>query len=159
MLLFSIPCQGAPPCLCVCMHLCEFADTKQKLESQFYFLYPFSFVNLFLSLPSPHPFPDGLYSLKKEGVSITYVHLLLDYTLFFFFFFLASRCRTQVLGTQASVAAALRLNSCGTWAWLLQGMWNLPRPGIKPVSPTLAGGFLSTAPSRKSLIVNLTKTT
>ena len=29
-------------------------------------------------------------------------------------------------------------------------MWNLPRPGIKPVSPSSAGGFLSTLPPGKS---------
>ena len=29
-------------------------------------------------------------------------------------------------------------------------MWDLPRPGIKPVSPALAGGFLTTAPPGKS---------
>ena len=30
-------------------------------------------------------------------------------------------------------------------------MWNLPRPGVKPVSPALAGGFLPTVPPGKSL--------
>ena len=29
-------------------------------------------------------------------------------------------------------------------------MWDLPGPGIKPVSPTLAGRFLTTAPAGKS---------
>ena len=29
-------------------------------------------------------------------------------------------------------------------------MWDLPGPGIEPVSPTLAGGFLTTAPPGKS---------
>ena len=29
-------------------------------------------------------------------------------------------------------------------------MWNLPRPGIEPMSPELAGWFLSTAPADKS---------
>ena len=29
-------------------------------------------------------------------------------------------------------------------------MWNLPRPGIKPLSPTLADGVLTTGPSGKS---------
>ena len=29
-------------------------------------------------------------------------------------------------------------------------MWDLPGPGLKPVSPTLAGGFLTTAPPGKS---------
>ena len=28
-------------------------------------------------------------------------------------------------------------------------MWDLPRPGIEPVSPALAGGFLTTAPLRE----------
>ena len=30
--------------------------------------------------------------------------------------------------------------------------WDLPGPGIKPMSSALAGGFLSTAPSGKSYI-------
>ena len=30
-------------------------------------------------------------------------------------------------------------------------MWALPRPGLKPMSPALAGGFLTTAPPEKSL--------
>ena len=30
-------------------------------------------------------------------------------------------------------------------------MWDLPRPGIKPVSPALAGRFLTTVPPGKSL--------
>ena len=58
----------------------------------------------------------------------------------------------QALGTWASVVAAHRLSSCGSWAlgWgprscgaralaaLFPSMWNLPRPGIKPISPVLA---------------------
>ena len=31
------------------------------------------------------------------------------------------------------------------------GMWDLPGPGIKPVAPGLAGGFLTAGPPRKSL--------
>ena len=41
------------------------------------------------------------------------------------------------------------LNSCGAWAYLLRGMWALPGPGLEPVSPALAGGFLTTVPSGK----------
>ena len=37
-------------------------------------------------------------------------------------------------------------SSCGTRAQLLHGMWDLPRPGIEPESPALAGRFLTTAP-------------
>ena len=43
-----------------------------------------------------------------------------------------------------------RLSSCGAWAQLLCGMWDLPGAGIKPVSPALAGGFITTAPPGKS---------
>ena len=44
-----------------------------------------------------------------------------------------------------------RLSSCGTWAYLFRGMWVLPGPGIEPVSPALAGRFLSTRLLGKSL--------
>ena len=42
-----------------------------------------------------------------------------------------------------------RLSSCGSRALLLRGMWDLPRPGLEPVSPALAGGFSTTAPPGK----------
>ena len=42
-----------------------------------------------------------------------------------------------------------RLSSCGSRASLLRGMWDLPRPGLEPVSPALAGRFLTTAPPGK----------
>ena len=42
-----------------------------------------------------------------------------------------------------------RLSSCGPRAQLLRGMWDLPRPGLEPVSPALAGRFSTTAPPRK----------
>ena len=43
-----------------------------------------------------------------------------------------------------------RLSSCGTRAYLLRGMWDLPRPGLEPVSPALAGRLSTTAPPGKS---------
>lgn len=48
-----------------------------------------------------------------------------------------------------------RLRSCGAQAQLLHRMRNLPRPGIKPVTPALAGGFLFTVPPRKSYVIIL----
>ena len=42
------------------------------------------------------------------------------------------------------------VSSRGAQAWLPQGMWNLPRPGIELMSPALASGFLTTGPSGKS---------
>ena len=72
-----------------------------------------------------------------------------------------SCCGARALGTQASVVMACglsscglralerRLSSCASQAELLRGMWDLPRPGLKPVSPVLAGGFLTTVPPGK----------
>ena len=34
-------------------------------------------------------------------------------------------------------------------------MWYLPGPGLEPVSPALAGGFLTTAPPGKSQFCSL----
>ena len=42
-----------------------------------------------------------------------------------------------------------RLSSCGSRAQLLRGTWDLPRPGLEPVSPALAGRFSTTAPPGK----------
>ena len=57
---------------------------------------------------------------------------------------------------RASVDAACVLSSCSTWlsscgtqAQLLHGMWYLPRPGLEPASPVLAGRFLTTTPPGK----------
>ena len=44
-----------------------------------------------------------------------------------------------------------RLSSCGSRAQLLRGMWDLPRPGLEPASPALAGRFSTTAPPGKPL--------
>ena len=42
-----------------------------------------------------------------------------------------------------------RLSSCGSRAQSLRGMWDLPRPGLEPVSPALAGRVSTTAPPGK----------
>ena len=42
-----------------------------------------------------------------------------------------------------------RLSNCGTRAQLLRGKWDLPRPGLEPVSAALAGRFSTTAPPGK----------
>ena len=44
-----------------------------------------------------------------------------------------------------------RLSNCGSRAQLLRGMWDLPR--LEPLSPALAGGFLTTAPPGKPFTV------
>ena len=42
-----------------------------------------------------------------------------------------------------------RLSSCGSRAQPLRGMWVLPRPGLEPAFPALAGRFSTTAPPGK----------
>ena len=63
-----------------------------------------------------------------------------------------SSCSTWAQQLWHTGSRACRLSSCGPWAQLLCGTWDLPGPGIEPVSPALAGGFLTTAPPGKSLI-------
>ena len=46
-----------------------------------------------------------------------------------------------------------RLSSCGSRAQLLGGMWDLPRPGLEPVSPALAGRFSTTVPPGKPQVL------
>ena len=48
-----------------------------------------------------------------------------------------------------------RLSNCGSRAQLLCGMWVLPRPGLEPVSPALAGRFSTTAPPGKPVLLVL----
>ena len=48
-----------------------------------------------------------------------------------------------------------RLSSCGAQAQLLHGTWDLPRPGLEPVSPALAGRLSTTAPPGKPFFLFL----
>ena len=85
----------------------------------------------------------------------------------------ASHCRgfscrgARALGARASVVVARglsscgsqapehRLSSCGARAQLLHGMWDPPGAGLEPVPPALAGGFSTTVPAGKSLLLVL----
>ena len=64
----------------------------------------------------------------------------------------ASTAVARGLSSCGSQALESRLSSCGAWALLLCGMWDLPGPGLEPVSPALAGGFSTTAPPGESQI-------
>ena len=63
-----------------------------------------------------------------------------------------SRCTG--LSSCGSRAPERRLSSCGTRAQLLRGMGDPPGPGLEPVFPALAGGFLTTAPPGKPTLLN-----
>ena len=54
------------------------------------------------------------------------------------------------LSSCGSRAPERRLSSRGARAQLLRGMWDPPGPGLKPVSPALAGRLPTTVPPGKS---------
>ena len=70
--------------------------------------------------------------------------------------------RAQAPGAKASAIAVPGLSSCDLWALehrfsscgaraqLPSGRWGFPSSGTKPVSPALAGRFLTTGPTGKS---------
>ena len=74
-----------------------------------------------------------------------------------------SCCGSWALGTRTSVVVAHGLSSCGLLALehglsscgaraqLLRGTWDLCGPRLEPMSPALAGRFLTTVPPGKSL--------
>ena len=81
---------------------------------------------------------SGSYSsLWCTGFSLRWLLLLRS---------MGSRC----LGFSSCGSRALerRLSSCGARALLLRSMWDLPGPGLEPMSPALAGGFLTTVPGK-----------
>ena len=45
--------------------------------------------------------------------------------------------------------------SCGSWAQLPRGLWDLPRPGMEPVSLALQGEFSTTGPPGKPIWCSL----
>ena len=88
----------------------------------------------------------GYFSLWCAGFSLQWLLLLWS---------TGSRCTCSVvvacrLSSCGPQALECRLSSCGAQAQLLCSMWDLPRPGIEPMSPALAGGFLTTVPPGKS---------
>ena len=59
---------------------------------------------------------------------------------------------------QSTGSRRMGFSSCSAWAqqlWrtglVVRGTWDLPRPGIEPMSSALAGRFLTTVPPGKSL--------
>ena len=95
------------------------------------FIYLF---NLFMAVLGLHFCARAFSSCGKRGPLFIAVHGPLTIT--------ASLVAEHRLQTR-------RLSNCGSRAQLLRGMWDLPRPGLEPVSPALAGRFSTTAPPGK----------
>ena len=96
----------------------------------YYFIFGFT-GSLLLCVGSLYLWPAGPLLLAVAGFSPRWLPLLWS---------TGSRCTGFSSGsTQAQRA----------WC-VLPGMWNLPRPGVEPVSPGLAGRFVSTVLPGKS---------
>ena len=83
------------------------------------------------------------------------IHLFLLTQIFIYFFiylFLAALGLRCCVWAFSSCGEPGLLSSCGAGAQLLLSMWDLPGPGLEPMSPSLAGRFSTTAPPGKSLI-------
>ena len=101
------------------------------------FLYLFLFINLFI-------FWLHLVFISVQGLSL----------------FAASRAYSSLwcagfslwwfLLLQSTGSRHAGFSSCGTWAQLLHGMWDLPGQGLEPMSLALTAGFLTTVPPGKS---------
>ena len=130
--------------LCTFLHvsLSKFFPTKQTFHynhnSFFKFIYLFLFGCVVSSL-----LRTGFLQLQRAGPTLCCSVRASHCSGF-------SCCGARALGARASVVVERRLSSCGARAQLLCGMWDLLRPGIDPMSPALAGGFLTTAPPGKS---------
>ena len=121
--------------------------TYQSLSSSFFFFYKFIFCFVRPSLLFVGYSLVAVYSVAVCRLLIVVASLLEEHGL---------------QSMQASVVVARGLSSCGSWALerrlsscgsrvqLLHGMWDLPGPGLEPLSPALAVEFLTTAPPGKS---------
>ena len=84
----------------------------------------------------------GYSSLWCTGFSLRWLLLLRS---------MGSRCAGFT--SCGSRALECRLSGCGAWAYLLRSMWDLPGPGLEPVSLALTERFLTTATPGKPYIV------
>ena len=80
----------------------------------------------------------GLLFVAVHGLLIVVASLVAEHGL-----------QARKLSSCSMRALERRLRSCGAWAQLLHSMWHLPGLGFEPVSPALAGRFLTTVPPGK----------
>ena len=110
-------------------------EVKCSLQAWFLFFFLFFlFIYLFLAVLGPRCCARAFSSCGEQGP-----------------LFIAVRGPLTVAASPVAEhrLQTCRLSSCGTRAYLLRSMWDLPRPGHEPVSPALAGRLLTTAPPGK----------
>ena len=107
------------------------------------------------SMPDIEEFTVHIINLKQDYI-ICWFYLFLKNYLFIILAVLSLHCcgwASHHHGFSCCRAWAVGIkgfSSCGsTGAQWHHGMWDLPRPGIKPVSLVLQGKFLTTGPPEK----------
>ena len=114
--------------------ICLYSSIYKKLIFFFLSLKFFLFYYLFLAVLGLRFYAWAFSSCGKQGPLFIAVHGPLTIA--------ASLVVEHRLQTR-------RLSSCGSQAQSLRGMWDLPRPGLEPMSPALAGRFSTTVPPGK----------
>ena len=95
---------------------------------------------------SPHQFPLCTWFFGCTGSLLLYISFLK-------FRRVGPHSSCGLLTAVASLVMEYGLSKCGIWAQLPCSMWNLSGPGIEPLTPALAGGFLTTGPPGKCCII------
>ena len=95
----------------------------------------FNFINLFSTVLGLRGCTWAFSGCSRQGRLFVAVHS----------FSLSWLPLLRALGAWASGVAARGCSRCGPWTRLLRLMWD-PRPGVEPMSPLSAGGFLPSGP-------------
>ena len=109
-------------------------------------LLSFSSFHLFLAVLDLHCCMGFSLVMVNGGYSLAVVNEVLMWWLLLLW---SPGSRWAGFSSCQSWALEHRLNSYGTWAQLLHGMWDLPTLGIEPMSPASAGRFFTTEPPEK----------
>ena len=144
--------QTIPSASLVCRPIC--AQSFKKIYYYYYFIIIFFYFGWFLFIlhfiyyPVSHSHRISNYNSHLEKFIII-ILAVLGLRCCAQAFFRYSARGSHCCGFSCCGALALghmSFSSCGLWAKLSHGTWNLPRPGIEPVSPALAGRFSTTEP-------------
>ena len=87
-----------------------------------------------------------VFFFGRVGRNSCKIRIFLVWMIFFQFYLFIFDCARSLLlcGLFSSCGEQGLHSSCSA-----HGMWDLPRPGIKPMSPTLAGRFFTIEPPGK----------
>ena len=142
--------------VCIIQLVSQDPSQKEVFFEICYFIFFYKFIYLFLAVLGLHcctwAFSScgerGLLFIAVQGLLIAVASLVEEHGLY--------AHGLQQLWTVGSVVVARRLQSTASVV-VAHSTWDPPGPGLEPVSPALAGGFLTTAPPGKPAICCFTQ--